>query len=167
MSYITREGYNLIKRRLKHLWKEERPYVTGKVKEAVAMGDRSENAEYIYGKKQLREIDKKIRFLSRKLESLQVIERLPKEQSKIFFGAWVGLNFEKKNISYRIVGADETEANRDYISINAPLARALIGKKVGERVSIRETLLKLAGSQKNRDYEPRQLRYTIISISYE
>ena len=79
----------------------------------------------------------------------------------------MGLNFEKKNLSYRIVGADETEANRDYISINAPLARALIGKKVGERVSIRETLLKLAGSQKNRDYEPRQLRYTIISISYE
>ena len=80
MNYITPEGHILVKKKLSLLWKKERPYVTQKVKEAAAMGDRSENAEYIYGKKQLREIDKKIRFLSKKLDSLQVIDKLPKDQ---------------------------------------------------------------------------------------
>ena len=95
MTYITPEGYNLLKTKLKELWKKERPYVTQKVKEAAALGDRSENAEYIYGKRQLREIDRKIRLLSGKLDSAKVIDRLPKDRSKVYFGAWVTVASDK------------------------------------------------------------------------
>ncbi len=95
MTYITPEGYNLLKTKLKELWKKERPYVTQKVKEAAALGDRSENAEYIYGKRQLREIDRKIRLLSGKLDSAKVIDRLPKDRNKVYFGAWVTVASDK------------------------------------------------------------------------
>ena len=132
MTYITPEGYILLKTKLKELWKKERPYVTQKVKEAAALGDRSENAEYIYGKRQLREIDRKIRLLSGKLDSAKVIDRLPKDRKKVYFGAWVTVASDKnKKRKYRLVGPDETEISKRYISIDSPLSRALIGKQVG------------------------------------
>jgi len=167
MDYITPEGHALLKNKLSALWKTERPYVTQKVKEAAAMGDRSENAEYIYGKRQLREIDRKIRFLSKKLDSLQIIDKLPKDQSKIYFGAWVTVDSTTQaRHTYRIVGPDETELNRSYISVDAPLARALIGKQPGDEVSIIKPEEKLPKKEKAIIENQRELHYQIISVNY-
>jgi len=167
MNYITPQGHALLKDKLSSLWKKERPYVTQKVKEAAAMGDRSENAEYIYGKRQLREIDGKIRFLSIKLDSLQIIDKLPKDQSKIYFGAWVTVDStEQARHTYRIVGPDETELNRAYISVNAPLARVLIGKHAGDEVSIIKPDEKHPKGKKSITGDRRELYYHIISVKY-
>lgn len=137
--YITPDGYARLQQELTHLWKVKRPEVTRKVSEAAAMGDRSENAEYIYGKRQLREIDSRIQFLSKRLDELKVIDQLPAEQSKVFFGAWVTLETDAGDIlRYRIVGADEFDAEPAYISIDAPLARALIGKSLDDEVQLTE-----------------------------
>lgn len=167
MTYITPEGYTLLKTKLKELWKKERPYVTQKVKEAAALGDRSENAEYIYGKRQLREIDRKIRWLSTKLDSVNVIDRLPKDQNKIYFGAWVTVASETiSEQKYRLVGPDETEIDNHYISINSPLSRALIGKQVGQHVFIEaprdESLIK----DKTKTVKKSSLKYEILGINY-
>ena len=135
--YITPEGYARLNAELKHLWKVERPQVTRKVAEAAALGDRSENAEYIYGKKQLREIDSRVRFLSKRLDELQVVDRPPPDRSRIFFGAWVTLEDERgKRVRYRLVGPDEIEAQRGYISIDAPMARALLKKQLDDEVRL-------------------------------
>lgn len=135
--YITRSGYEKLSEELTFLWKVKRPEVTRKVSEAAAQGDRSENAEYIYGKKQLREIDSRIGFLSRRLDDLTVVDALPPDQSRIFFGAWVTLESESgEEYTYRIVGADEFDAAPSYISVDAPLARALIGRAVDDEVTI-------------------------------
>ncbi len=135
--YITRSGYEKLSEELTFLWKVKRPEVTRKVSEAAAQGDRSENAEYIYGKKQLREIDGRIGFLSRRLDDLTVVDNLPPDQSRVFFGAWVTLESESgEEHTYRIVGADEFDAEPSYISVDAPLARALIGKTVDDEVTI-------------------------------
>ena len=118
MTYITPEGYALLKTKLKELWKNERPYVTQQIKEAAALGDRSENAEYIYGKRQLREIDRKIQLLSGKLDSAKVINRIPKDRNKIYFGAWVTIASDKNRKQvYRLVGPEETAISKRYISI--------------------------------------------------
>jgi transcription elongation factor GreB len=120
-------------RELKYLWKEKRPEVTAKVSEAAAMGDRSENAEYIYGKKQLREIDSRIAFLSKRLDALTVVDRPPGDTSKVFFGASVEIEFANGDRAcYRIVGPDEFDAQPNYISIDSPMARALLKKQVGD-----------------------------------
>ena len=111
----------------------QRPKVTQAVAEAAAQGDRSENAEYIYGKKQLREIDSRIRFLSRRLEVVQVVDRLPTDQSTVYFGAWVEVASRGESNTYRIVGADEYDMHPNYISIDSPMARALLKKRVGDR----------------------------------
>ena len=112
--------------------------MTQAVQEAAAQGDRSENAEYIYGKKQLREIDRRVRFLSKRLDDMTVVERLPEDQSRVFFGAWVELENEHGDLeTYRLVGPDETDAERSYISIDAPLARALLKKQVDDEVEVR------------------------------
>jgi len=135
--YITREGYERLNEELKYLWKVKRPEVTQAVKEAAAQGDRSENAEYIYGKKQLREIDRRVRYLSKRLEHIKVVDRVPDDTSRIFFGAWVTLADEDdQQRRYRIVGADEIDPAKGYISIDAPLARQLLKKQVGDEVTI-------------------------------
>ncbi|MGB2246133.1 MAG: transcription elongation factor GreB [Alcanivorax sediminis] len=137
-KYITAEGYKVLNDELQYLWKVKRPEVTQAVQEAAAQGDRSENAEYIYGKKQLREIDRRVRFLSKRLDDMTVVDRLPEDQSKVFFGAWVELeNEDGKLETYRLVGPDETDAQRGYISIDAPLARALLKKQVDDEVEVR------------------------------
>lgn len=122
---------------LKYLWKVERPQVTQAVSEAAAMGDRSENAEYIYGKKRLREIDRRVRFLSKRLDELKIVDPSPQQEGKVFFGAWVRLeNDAGEEKVYRIVGADEFNPAKNWISINSPVARALIGKTLDDEIEV-------------------------------
>ena len=136
-NYITRQGWNALDQELKFLWKEERPKVTQAVSDAAALGDRSENAEYIYGKRRLREIDRRVRFLTKRLEVLQIVDYNPKQEGKIFFGAWVELANEDGEIKqYRIVGCDEFAPAKNWISIDSPVARALIGKILDDEVRV-------------------------------
>jgi len=134
-NYITREGYDKLEKELNFLWKDERPRITQSVSEAAALGDRSENAEYIYGKKRLREIDRRVRFLTKRLEQLKVIYPSPEQEGKVFFGAWVELEDEEgEPLAIRIVGPDEIDVHNKWISVDAPMARALIGKQVDDEV---------------------------------
>ncbi|MDI9243976.1 transcription elongation factor GreB [Marinobacter sp. CHS3-4] len=136
--YITAEGEQALREELRFLWKEKRPEVTQAVREAAALGDRSENAEYIYGKKQLREIDRRVRFLTKRLDELTVVDRLPDDRDKVFFGAWVTIENEDGAVhTYRLVGPDEFDLSRGYLSIDSPMARALLGKRIDDEVSVR------------------------------
>ncbi len=123
---------------LDFLWHKRRPEVTRAVSEAAAMGDRSENAEYIYGKKLLREIDSRVRFLSKRIEALKVVDAKPTDTSRIFFGAWVEIEDAESGevMALRIVGPDETDAAQGWISIDAPMARALLKKTVDDEVTV-------------------------------
>lgn len=139
--YITRAGYEALNAELKQLWKVERPAVTQQVSDAAALGDRSENAEYIYGKKRLREIDRRVRYLAKRLDVLTVVDYSPKQEGKVFFGAYVKLfreldNAQEEQVVYRIVGSDEIEANSIAISVDSPMAKALIGKQVDDEVKV-------------------------------
>ena len=137
-AYITQEGAAKLLAELKYLWKEKRPAVTETVREAAAQGDRSENAEYIYGKKQLREIDSRVRYLEKRLDACTVVDRSPQDITRVFFGAWVTLADADGNLKkYRIVGPDELDHHPDYISIDSPVARALLKKEEGDDISIR------------------------------
>ncbi len=119
------------------LWHVRRPQVTQAVSEAAAQGDRSENAEYTYGKKMLREIDSRVRFLTKRLEALKVVSEKPSDPNKVYFGAWVTVEDEDgKESRYRIVGPDELDLKQNLISIDSPLARALIGKALDAEVSV-------------------------------
>jgi transcription elongation factor GreB len=135
--YITPEGQKRLSEELSFLWKIKRPQVTLAVAEAAAMGDRSENAEYIYGKKQLRQIDSRIRFLSKRLGELIVVDRVPDDTSKVFFGAWVEIEDTDGNAyKYRIVGPDEFDPDKNFISIDSPMARALLRRTEGDEVVV-------------------------------
>lgn len=135
--YITVAGARTLRDELKYLWSSKRPQVTQAVSEAAALGDRSENAEYIYGKKQLREIDRRIRFLQKRLDELIVVDRVPDDTSRIFFGARVTLEDENGDSStYRLVGADEFDLERGRLSIDSPVARALLKKAVDDEVTV-------------------------------
>mgnify|MGYP001174764035 FL=1 len=135
--YITPEGARNLRDELDTLWRKTRREVTKQVSEAAALGDRSENADYIYGKKRLREIDKRIRYLTKRLESLFIVETLPKDLAKVYFGAWVTIESGTGRIeTIRLVGPDEIEPKSRWISINSPMARALIGKKRGEKCEV-------------------------------
>ncbi|HWI41894.1 MAG TPA: transcription elongation factor GreB [Verrucomicrobiae bacterium] len=137
-DYITEEGARALREELDYLWKVERPRVTQMVSDAAAEGDRSENAEYIYGKKRLREIDRRVRFLSKRLEVLRVVKEPPPRQDRVYFGAWVRLeNEEGAEALYRIVGPDEFDPSRGWISIDSPVAKALLGKDEGAEVTVR------------------------------
>ena len=136
-DYITRAGWQALDQELKFLWKEERPKVTQAVSDAAALGDRSENAEYIYGKRRLREIDRRVRFLSKRLEVLKIVDYSPSQEGKVFFGAWVELENEQGEVKqYRIVGGDEFDPAKQWISIDSPVARALIGKQVDDEIQV-------------------------------
>lgn len=135
--YITPEGAQRLREELQYLWKVERPKVTQAVSEAAALGDRSENAEYIYGKKRLREIDRRVRYLTKRLDELKVVDGLPEDRSKVYFGAWVTVEDEEGGTAtWRLVGPDEFDLGKGYLSIDAPLARALLGKRVDDEVSV-------------------------------
>jgi transcription elongation factor GreB len=137
-SYITPEGFRKLQEELEHLWKVERPKVTSEVSEAAALGDRSENAEYIYGKKRLREIDRRLRFLSKRLDELTVVRPSAEQEGRVYFGAWVTLEDESGNATeYRLVGPDESDAAAGRISIASPLGRSLVGREVGDEFVLR------------------------------
>jgi transcription elongation factor GreB len=136
-TYVTAQGQLTLKAELYQLWKVERPVVTQSVTEAAAQGDRSENAEYIYGKKRLREIDHRVRYLSKRLEAFTVVSQPPSNQSRVYFGAYIKLENNDGVVNeYRIVGPDELDPKKGYISIDGPLARALLGKEVDDEVEI-------------------------------
>lgn len=135
--YITREGAQRLKDELAHLWRRKRPKVTAALAAAAAEGDRSENAEYTYRKKQLGTIDRRIRYLRKRLDVLKVVHDRPADEGRIFFGAWVCLESENgKERRYRIVGADEFDPSRRWISLDSPMARALLGKSAGDEISV-------------------------------
>ncbi|GAB6262805.1 transcription elongation factor GreB [Photobacterium sp. CCB-ST2H9] len=135
---ITREGYNRLKQELDFLWQEERPEVTKKVTWAASLGDRSENADYQYNKKRLREIDRRVRYLRKTLENVKIVDYSPVQEGKIFFGAWVEVENEAgASMTFRIVGYDEIFGRKDYISIDSPMARALLKKEVDDEVVVR------------------------------
>lgn len=133
-AIITRAGFDALKAELDHLWRELRPEVVKALAAAAAEGDRSENAEYTYRKKQLGEIDRRVRYLSKRIPSLKVAEGVPADRGAIFFGA----TFEIENVdsgemhTWRIVGPDETEAKKGWISVDSPMARAALKKHVDE-----------------------------------
>ena len=134
--YITRAGYDALQAELTELWKRKRPALVQKVAEAAALGDRSENAEYLYGKKQLHETDRRIRYLSRRLDQLTVVERLPEDRTHVRFGAWVTVEDAAGERSrYRLVGADEADASVGRISVDSPLAQALLKQRAGASVT--------------------------------
>ena len=133
-NYITPEGEKTLRDELRHLWHVVRPEWTQRVSDAAKEGDRSENAEYIYSKKKLREIDRRVRYLSKRLEVLEVVSRRPADQSKVYFGAWLKLETDQGNKTYRLVGSDEFDQADGYISIDSPLARKLVGKEAGDEI---------------------------------
>ncbi|MBO6556058.1 MAG: transcription elongation factor GreB [Pseudomonadales bacterium] len=127
--YITPDGAKKLRDELNGLWRVTRPEVTKQVSEAAALGDRSENADYIYGKKRLREIDKRIRYLTKRLDNLEIVDRLPDDRDKVYFGAWVRLENEAGELSeIRIVGSDEFDPKLGWISLESPMAKSLLGK---------------------------------------
>jgi transcription elongation factor GreB len=137
-AYITPEGEQALRAELHQLWKVERPVVTQAVHEAAKNGDRSENGDYIYGKRRLREIDSRVRFLNKRLDELKVIDRAPDDTSKVYFGAWVTLEDEDgSEVRWRIVGPDEFDLNAGKLSMDSPVARSLLGKRLDEEVRVR------------------------------
>lgn len=137
-NYITVEGEQRLRDELHYLWKTERPEVTQSVSDAAALGDRSENAEYIYGKRRLREIDRRVRHLRKRLEVLTVVNTKPTDPNRIYFGAWVTMEDEDgEEHCFRLIGPDEVGEKSGYISIDAPLGRALLGKSADQEISIK------------------------------
>lgn len=134
--YITPQGYQRLLNEQSALWRRRHEVVTA-LSEAAAEGDRSENAEYIYRKKELREIDSRIRYLQKRIPALNVVEHSPAQKDRVFFGAWVTLIDENETqVRYRLVGPDEFDQQKDYISIDSPVARALLKKQLGDEIEI-------------------------------
>ena len=160
-KYITPGGMQQLRDELNQLWRVERPKVTQAVSEAAAQGDRSENAEYICGKKRLREIDRRVRYLQKRIPDLKVVDRPPDDPTRIFFGAWITLEDEDgKEVRYRIVGPDEFDPAKGWISIDSPLARALLKKTAGDEVRV--TLPKPALSEA----ESGVIEYYVVAVQY-
>ncbi|MGH8325750.1 MAG: transcription elongation factor GreB [Steroidobacteraceae bacterium] len=136
-KYVTPEGERRLRAELDALWRVERPRVTQAVAEAAAQGDRSENAEYTYGKRRLREIDRRVRFLRKRLEGMVTVAAAPRDRSRVYFGAWVGLEREDgERVRYRIVGPDEIDMAPEYISMDAPLGRALLRRSLDDEITV-------------------------------
>ena len=136
-NLITRDGYEALKKELDYLWREQRPEVTQKVTWAASLGDRSENADYHYNKKLLRQIDRRIRYLTKRFDELKIVDYSPQQDGKVFFGAWVEIENESgETLRFRIVGPDEIYERKDFISIDAPMARALLKKEVDDEVTV-------------------------------
>ncbi|MDO6683233.1 MULTISPECIES: transcription elongation factor GreB [unclassified Oceanobacter] len=152
-NIITPEGYAELEQELDYLWRTERPEVTKKVTWAASLGDRSENADYQYNKKRLREIDRRVRYLRKRLDAVRVSEYHPSQEGKAYFGAWVTLMDEEDNtLLFRIVGPDEIYGKKHYASVNAPVVRACLGKSVGDDVFIKT-------EEATREWEITAIRY--------
>jgi transcription elongation factor GreB len=135
-KYITPEGERRLREELDELWRVERPRVTQAVSEAAAQGDRSENAEYTYGKRRLREIDRRVRFLRKRLDGMVIVQQRPSDPNRVFFGAWVAVEADDgSQFRYRIVGPDEFDREPGYISMDSPLGRALLGKRLDDELT--------------------------------
>jgi len=135
--YITPGGERALREELKDLWQLRRREVVPALKAAAAEGDRSENAEYIYRKKQLGEIDRRVRYLSKRLDEVEVVHRMPPKKDRVYFGATVSLENQTGSVcKYRIVGADEIDAGKGYISVDSPMSRALLGRSIDDRVTV-------------------------------
>ena len=135
--YITPEGASRLREEIRYLWQKLRPEVVKALSAAAAEGDRSENAEYTYRKKQLGEIDRRIRYLSKRIDVMKIVDRPPADISIIRFGARITLQTTSEGrVDYRIVGVDETDAAKGFISIDSPVARALLGKTVGDTTEV-------------------------------
>jgi len=153
-KYITPEGVRRLREELELLWRDERPRVCQAVSAAAAQGDRSENAEYTYGKRRLREIDRRVRFLRRRLDGMVVVDQPPADRTRVFFGAWVQLESDDGALSrYRIVGPDEFDRAPAYLSMDSPLGRALLRRGLDDEVTVETP----AGSR----------TFIIITIDYE
>ena len=152
-KYITPAGAARLRAQLDQLWRVERPQVTQAVQAAAAQGDRSENAEYTYGKRRLREIDRRVRHLRARLDGMVIVANPPADRSRVYFGARVTLETAAgTQHHYRIVGPDEFDAAPDYISMDAPLARALLGRRLDDEVTV--------------DLASGHVTYTIVAIGY-
>ena len=154
-AIITRAGFDALKAELDHLWRELRPEVVKALAAAAAEGDRSENAEYTYRKKQLGEIDRRVRYLSKRIPSLKVAEGVPADREAVFFGATFEIEEldSGKSHRYRIVGPDETDAKKGWISIDSPLARAALKKRADEEFEA--------------DLPGGRMRFVVVAVSYE
>ena len=151
--YITPEGFRRIAEEHERIWSVDRPRIVAEVEAAAALGDRSENAEYIYGKRKLRELDRRLRFLSERMDGLTVVDPSPRPDGRAFFGAWVTVDHEDgEERTYRLVGPDESDAARGLVSVDAPLGRALLGRREGDTALVQRP----AGS----------VEITVISISW-
>jgi transcription elongation factor GreB len=153
-KYITPEGKQRLVEEVDKLWKKRRPEVTRALAAAAAEGDRSENAEYIYRKKELREIDARVRYLRKRLDGMVVVDRIPDDRDKIYFGAWVRLQDQAgEKVVYRVVGPDEFDPALGYISMDSPMGRALIGKSLDDAFTLR--------------LPEGEAEYVIIEVSYD
>ena len=153
-AIITGEGHRRLKSELDHLWRELRPQVVKALSAAAAEGDRSENAEYIYRKKQLSEIDRRVRYLTQRLESVRVVDEKPSDVAAIFFGCWFDVEDDDGAVHrFRIVGPDETDAQRGWISVDSPIARAAMKKRVDDEFDA-----ELPGGRRH---------FVIVRVSYE
>lgn len=153
-KYITPSGASRLRQELEQLWRVERPQVTAAVAAAAAQGDRSENAEYTYGKKRLREIDARVRHLRRRLDGIVIVDQPPGDHGRVYFGAWIEVEDQNGDRHrYRIVGPDEFDVAPGYISMDAPLGLAMLGKPLDAEISV-----VIAGSER---------RYVITKIDYE
>jgi transcription elongation factor GreB len=162
-GYITAEGYRRLEEEAERLWTVERPKLVKSVSAAAAEGDRSENAEYIYGKKKLAEIDRRLAFLGRRLEVLKIVDEPPERDGRVYFGAWVTLEDENgQQVCYQIVGSDEVMVtpptssragpDRKRISMDSPLAKALLRKHIGDEITVQR---------------PKgEITYEIIAVTY-
>jgi transcription elongation factor GreB len=136
-NVITPEGYAELKKELDFLWRDERPKITKIVQWAASLGDRSENADYQYNKRRLREIDRRVRFLRHRLEEVRIVQYNPAQEGKAYFGAWVTLiDEDDQALHFRIVGPDEIYGKKKYVSINAPVVRACLGKSVDDEITV-------------------------------
>ena len=152
--YITPEGAKALEDELHQLWKVERPTVTSAVHAAALNGDRSENGDYIYGKRRLREIDSRVRFLRLRLDELQVVDSVPSQSDKVYFGAWVVLeNDDGEERRFRLVGPDEFDLSQHRLSIDSPMGRALLGKSLDQSFDLETP----DGTQ----------HWTVVDISYD
>jgi transcription elongation factor GreB len=151
--YITLEGAKKLRAELDQLWTVERPRVTQEVADAAAQGDRSENAEYIYGKRRLREIDRRVRFLSKRLDEVVIVNEPPSDPARVFFGAHITVETDDgERRTFRIVGGDESDVDKGWISIDSPVARACLGKRRDDVITVRA---------------PKgEIEYTIVAVAY-
>lgn len=154
-NYVTPEGYRKLTDEAEFLLKVERPRIVQEVQDAAAQGDRSENAEYIYGKKRLREIDRRLNFLSSRLKNVQVIDPKQPRGERVYFGATVDLEDEEgRTVTYQIVGVDETDPAKGKVSWRSPIGRALLKKKAGDTITVPRP-------------EKEPLEYTVLDVRYE